>query len=216
MLDVFVLLAADKQLRGRTRRRIKIVYWKQLEKNPVSKLLFRQAGFIPVEMAANKAGEDNAYDKRSFKQLLKSSKKAFADGFDIGILPEGQLNPTPEKGLMPVFSGAFTLARISKRPVQMMALKGVHDLWHPEKGMHCVGRHIKLRVYPHIWRFSNSANFADAFTQVVENFTLHGTDIPEEKMASYIVQNSLGSAAPTKSSAKSSGATKKESNDISK
>jgi len=89
MLDVFLLLAADRQARGNTRRRIKIVYWKQLESNPVTKLLFRQAGFIPVQMAANEHGEENDYDRSSFKKLLKDAKQAFADGFDIGILPEG-------------------------------------------------------------------------------------------------------------------------------
>ena len=196
MLDIFILLAADKKLRGPTRRRIKIVYWKDLEKNPITRLLFRQAGFIPVQMAANEAGEDNDYDKSSFKQLLKSSKKAFADGFDIGILPEGQLNPTPEKGLMPVFSGAFTLAKISRRPVQMMALNGVHDLWHPVHGMHCIGRHIKIRVYPTIWRFANGANFMNTFQNVIEQFAMHGTDLPEEEMAKYISHNVMGSTPP--------------------
>lgn len=105
MLDVFVLLAADKRLRGPTRRPIKIVYWKQLEDNPVTALMFKQAGFIPVQMAANKAGENNDYDKSSFRKLLKDSKQAFAEGFDIGVLPEGQLNPNPEGGLLPIFSG---------------------------------------------------------------------------------------------------------------
>ena len=79
-------------------------------------------------MSANKAGEANDYDLKSFKLLLKQAKQAFEDGFDIGILPEGQLNPSPEKGLLPCFSGAFTLAKMSKRPIQMMALDGTHRL----------------------------------------------------------------------------------------
>ena len=121
MLDVFILLIADRKLRGPKKRPIKIVYWKNLEDNPVTALLFRQAGFIPVAMAANKPGEENQYDKGSLKQLLKSCKQAFDEGFDIGILPEGQLNPEPEKGLLPIFTGAFTLARLSKRPIRLMA-----------------------------------------------------------------------------------------------
>ena len=48
-------------------------------------------------MTANKAGEPNDYDVSTFKNLLKQAKQAFADGFDIGILPEGQLNPHPGK-----------------------------------------------------------------------------------------------------------------------
>jgi hypothetical protein len=32
--------------------------WKQLEDNPVTKLLFRQCGFIPVQMADNGNGNE--------------------------------------------------------------------------------------------------------------------------------------------------------------
>ena len=84
MLDVFILLATDKMLRGKNRRPIKIVYWKGLEENPITKLLFTQCGMIPVEMADNGNGNANEYDKGSFKRLLKDMKAAFADGFDIG------------------------------------------------------------------------------------------------------------------------------------
>jgi 1-acyl-sn-glycerol-3-phosphate acyltransferase len=136
MLDVFLLMAADRKLRGRNKRPMKIVYWQQLEDNPVTKLLFQQAGFIPVQMAPGVPGTKNDYDISSFKRLLKDAKQAFAEGFDIGILPEGQLNPNPELGLLPIFSGAFTLARLSSRPVHLMAMHGAHHLWHPIQGMH--------------------------------------------------------------------------------
>ena len=182
MLDVFVLLAADKRLRGPMRRPIKIVYWKQLEDNPVTALMFKQAGFIPVQMAANKAGEDNDYDKSSFRQLLKDSKRAFEEGFDIGILPEGQLNPQPEAGLLPVFSGAFTLARMSRRPIQMIAMHGPHRLWHPEDGMTIRGRHVKARVYPQPFRFQNGQDFVDTFKAVVGEFATTGKDLPHEEL----------------------------------
>ena len=191
LLDVFIMLAADRQLRGRTRRPIKIVYWKQLEKNPICNLLFKQAGFIPVQMAANGHGENNDYDKASFKKLLKDSKQAFEDGFDIGLLPEGQLNPTPEKGLLPVFSGAFTLARMSRRPIQMISLSGVHDLWHPLHGMHCIGRHIKLRTFPYMFRFTKSSDFVDTFKAFVGHFAMYGQDLSEEEQDSFVRQNLL-------------------------
>ena len=84
MLDIFVLLATDKKLRGKNRRPIKIVYWKGLEENPITKLLFTQCGMIPVSMADNGNGNANEYDTGSFKRLLRDMKAAFADGFDIG------------------------------------------------------------------------------------------------------------------------------------
>jgi len=126
MLDLFFVLALDKRMRGRNRRPIKILYWKGLEANPITGLLCKMCGFIPVDMTANGNGNANEYDPKSFKQMLKSTKAAIDEGFDIGILPEGQPNPTPEKGLQPIFSGAFTLARMSRRPIQMMSLYGLH------------------------------------------------------------------------------------------
>ena len=53
MLDLFFVLALDKKMRGKKRRPIKILYWKQLESNPVTGLMCKMCGFIPVEMADN-------------------------------------------------------------------------------------------------------------------------------------------------------------------
>ena len=189
MLDVFVLLAADKKMRGRKRRDIKIVYWKGLESNPVTKLLFTMCGFIAVEMADNGNGTPNDYDRSSFKKLLIDVKKAFQDGFDVGILPEGQLNPTPEAGLLPVFSGAHSLARMSRRPVRMMALSGVNGLWHPTESMGVTGRNINIRVYPPGKKggvFESGDEFVETFTDVVGHFGSTGRDLPEENLAGWL------------------------------
>jgi 1-acyl-sn-glycerol-3-phosphate acyltransferase len=162
--------------------------WQQLESNPVTKLLFRQCGFIPVQMAANKAGEANDYDVNSFKKMLKSVKQAFNEGFDIGILPEGQLNPTPELGLRPCFPGAFTLAKLSKRPIHMMALNGCHRLWHPRDdiGMTVTGRTIKARVYPNGRRYSSSDEFLETFQAVVGHFGTKGKDMPAQELQRWL------------------------------
>jgi len=186
MLDVFLLMAADRKLRGRRKRPMKIVYWKKLEDNPVTKLLFRQCGFIAVQMAANEPGSANDYDVSSFKKLLKDSKQAFAEGFDIGILPEGQLNPSPEQGLMPIFSGAFTLARLSKRPVNLMALYGAHRLWHPIDGMHVKGRDVLVRSYPVGRYYRSSDEFVATFEKVVGHFGTTGADLPEAELQEWL------------------------------
>lgn len=212
MLDVFLLMAADRKLRGRNKRPLKIVYWQQLENNPVTKLLFRQAGFIPVQMAPGDPGTANDYDISSFKRLLKDSKLAFAQGFDIGILPEGQLNPAPESGLLPVFSGAFTLAKLAKRPVHMMALHGAHHLWHPVTGISTVtGRTVTVRAYDQYVgaavarereqddtsaapnqnqikgrTFSSAKEFCQTFTQVVGFFGRTGRDLPAAELDDWL------------------------------
>lgn len=180
MLDIFVLLGIDKRLRGKNTRPIKIIYWKDLEKNPITKLLFQMSGFISVEMEDNGNGNANSYKKSSFKALLKSIKQAFDEGFDIGILPEGQLNPNPENGLMPVFPGAFTLARMSRRPIRMMSLHGLHKLWHPDEeiGMTVTGRDVAVRAYPIGRKFESSDEFIKAFETVVGHFGSSGKDLP--------------------------------------
>lgn len=162
--------------------------WKGLEDNPITKLLFTQCGFIPVQMAANKAGEDNEYDLASFKRLLKQAKQAFEEGFDIGILPEGQLNPHPEEALLPAFPGAFTLARMSKRPIHMMALHGTHRLWHAREdiGMTVTGRTVKARVYPGGRKYSSGDEFLATFEAVIGEFAIKGKDLDDEELTAWI------------------------------
>ena len=128
-------------------------------------------------MVANEAGEENQYDRSSFRSLISGAKKAFEEGFDIGILPEGQLNPYPEKGLLPIFGGAYTLARMSKRPIQMMALHGVHRRWHPIHGMEPTSRAVKVRMYPNGRAYQDPNEFEGCFTTVVGQFGQSGTDV---------------------------------------
>jgi 1-acyl-sn-glycerol-3-phosphate acyltransferase len=190
MLDVFVLLAKDHLLRGTHRRPIKIVYWKQLEDNVITKLLFRQCGFIPVQMADNGHGNSNDYDVSSFRFLLKETKRAFAEGFDIGILPEGQLNPTPERGLLPIYSGAYTLAKMAaKRPIHMMAHYNIHQVWHPTtRGMMVVNptcRNVKIRVYPSAHYFESANEFTATFRKVVGEYATYGRDLPNDELEAW-------------------------------
>ena len=105
-IDTFLLLVADLELRGSNKRPIKVIYWKGLDENPITRMFFHMAGFIPVDMEANGAGVPNVYDQNSFKSMLRQTKRALQEGFDVLMMPEGQLNPTPEKGLLPVFGGA--------------------------------------------------------------------------------------------------------------
>ena len=139
-------------------------------------------------MSANKAGEANDYDLKSFKLLLKQAKQAFEDGFDIGILPEGQLNPSPEKGLLPCFSGAFTLAKMSKRPIQMMALHGTHRLWHAREdiGMTVTGRDVKVRCYPGGRKYKSGDEFLATFNAIVGEFGTEGKDLEEDELKQWL------------------------------
>ena len=189
MLDVFLLLAADKRLRGKHRRPIQVVYWKGLESNPVTRLLFRQAGFIAVQMADNGNGTPNDYDKASLKQLLKDCKRSMAEGFDIGLLPEGQLNPTPHLGLLPIFNGAPFLAKLAKRPIQFMAMHGAHHLWHadPDINMHILGRHVTAQTYWPSRQFESPHEFSQAFGAVVGEFGKSGNDVPQAELDKYLL-----------------------------
>jgi len=183
MLDVFLLLAVDKRLRGTNKRQIKIIYWKDLEKNPVTRLLFTMCGFISVEMEDNGNGNKNSYKTSSFRALLKDTKQAFDDGFDIGILPEGQLNISPENGLQPVFPGAYTLAKMSRRPIRMLGIHGLNKLWHADEkvGMNVTGRKVSIRAYPPGRKFENADQFVAAFRTVIGHYGANGEDLPDWK-----------------------------------
>jgi len=94
-------------------------------------------------------------------------------------LPEGQLNPAPEKGLLPVFGGAFSLARMSRRRIRMMALHGVNNLWHPHEsiGMTPSQRDVQVRAYPPGKPFESSDEFVTVFKKVVGHFGAVGDDV---------------------------------------
>lgn len=151
-------------------------------------------------MAANAAGEPNDYDMKSFRNLLKMTKQAFDEGFDVGILPEGQLNPNPENGLLPCFSGAYTLAKMSKRPIQMMALHGTHRLWHARNdiGMTVTGRDVHVQIYYHPnkvdnddyesggRRYHSPEEFLATFQAVVGQFATTGKDLPDDELRAWL------------------------------
>jgi hypothetical protein len=107
---------------------------------------------------------------------------------DIGILPEGQLNPYPEQGLRSCFSEVFTLAKFSKRPIHMMALNGCHKFWHPrvDIGMTVTGTPIKARVYEGGRRYSSSHEFLETFHAVVGYFGAKGRDMPEPELQQWL------------------------------
>jgi len=169
MLDTFVFLATDEELRGKNRRPVKTIYWRGLDGNPICKILFSMAGFISVDMTDNGNGNPNEYNRSSFKQMLKDTQKAIEEGFDILIMPEGQLNPTPEKGLQPILPGAYALAKLSKRPIQMVALYGCHKLWHADEsiGMRPIHKDVKIKAFPPMKRkFQSAEDFKEAFTSM--------------------------------------------------
>jgi 1-acyl-sn-glycerol-3-phosphate acyltransferase len=196
MLDTFILLACDQQLRGPHKRPIKTIYWKGLEDNPICNLLFKMAGFIPVQMEANASGDANQYDKKSFVRLLRDSKRAFGQGFDLLILPEGQLNPWPQKGLLPVFPGAHKLSQMSGRPIRMVALHGCHNLWPANDSildMTLKDKSVKVRAYHGAGAgengggrmFESGEEFVDTFRAVVGQFGATGEDLPSEELAQW-------------------------------
>ena len=147
------------------------------------------AGFIPIDMAANGNGHPNEYHKASFKNMLRETKQAINEGFDIFILPEGQLNPTPEAGLNPVFGSPFAIAKSSKRPIQMIGLFGCHNLWHADEdtGMKVVGRDVKVKVFPPCKKeFQSAEEFIDAFNAVVGTFGASGQELSSEELERWL------------------------------
>jgi len=145
----------------------------------VTKLLFSMAGFIPVQMADNGSGTPNEYDVASFKQMLRGAQQAFREDFDIFLLPEGQLNPHPERGLLPVFTGAYTLAQRSHRPIRFVGVHGTHQLWDANNAMKVVDNRVRLRCYPPGRRaWASADDFSQTMQAVLGYYGAHGEDVP--------------------------------------
>lgn len=160
-----------------------------MEENPVTKLVFSLAGFIPVQMADNGSGNPNEYDSTSFKQLVRGARKAFEDGFDIFLLPEGQLNPHPETGLLPVFSGAYNLAERSNRPIRLVGVYGTERLWTANDEMNVTDNRVRLRCYPKGRKFDSAQDFCETLHAVLGYYGAHGEDTPNLEQHLYYVRD---------------------------
>lgn len=154
--------------------------WKGLEDNPICNLLFHLCGFIPVDMEDNGSGNPNQYNRVSFKHFLKPVQQAFEDGFDLLILPEGQLNPDPTRGSLSVFTGAHRLSRVSHRPVNLFALYGCHEAWSATRTLPYVQtRDLYVRGYAPARRFASDGEFVETFRRVAGTFGGTGTDVTD-------------------------------------
>ncbi|KAL9179130.1 hypothetical protein ACHAXT_000172 [Thalassiosira profunda] len=98
-----------------------------------ARTLLRWIPLMNAKVTPQRNGNPNEYNRSSFKQMLNETRKAIDEGFDIFVLPEGQLNPTPEKGLQPILPGAYAISKGSKRPMQFVGLHGCHHLWHADE-----------------------------------------------------------------------------------
>lgn len=144
-------------------------------------MVFQLCGFIPVEMVNNGSGTPNEYERSCFKSLLKQVKQALADGFDILMFPEGQLNPTPENGLLPVFTGVQSLSKSSRRPIAFVALHGCHSFWRANDeslmaGMHVTDRAIHVHSYTGDRMMQSDEEFIQTFDAIVGCFGATGKD----------------------------------------
>jgi hypothetical protein len=129
------------------------------------------------------------------------------------VLPEGQLNPHPERGLLPVFPGAYTLAKRSGRPIYMMAIHGSNALWNAQDDQTLLstpitGRAVKVRAYPIGRKYRSAREFVETFTKVVGTFGMLGRDLPEPELTRWLEGSSPSTATklagtPTSSSSSS-------------
>ncbi|GMI47322.1 hypothetical protein TrCOL_g3058 [Triparma columacea] len=108
-------------------------------------MMFKKCGFIPVDMEGNASGVSNNYDAKTFRAVLKGVKKATEDGFDVGVLPEGQLNPRFQEGLLECYQGAWKMAKLTRGEVEIIGIKGTGRIWHADKGVVGEGRIVEVR-----------------------------------------------------------------------
>jgi hypothetical protein len=106
--------------------------------------------------------------------------------------------------LLPVFPGAYTLAKRSGRPIYMMAIHGTNKLWdaQDDQGMlssPITGRSVQVRAYPVGRRYRSAREFVETFTKVVGTFGMLGRDLPEPELTRWL-EGSLPTSAATAAS----------------
>ena len=77
---------------------------------------------------------------------------------------------------------------MSRRPIHMMALHGIHKLWHPNTdiGMTVTGRRVTIRAYPFGRIYSSADEFKETFEKVVGQFGATGIDLPGRELEAWL------------------------------
>ena len=67
---------------------------------------------------------------------------------------------------------------MSRRPIRMLGLYGLHRLWHANKGLTATSRNVCVRAYPTGCNFQSADEFEMAFRSIVGYFGANGRDLP--------------------------------------
>jgi hypothetical protein len=105
---------------------------------------------------------------------------AFTFLFPSYLHYQGQLNPNPEDGLLPIFHGAFSLAKMSHRPIRMVALHGAHRMWKADDNIlftEFTGREVSVHGYPPEHDCDTKEEFETMFRAVAGHFGATGQDL---------------------------------------
>ena len=110
----------------------------------VSKLENFRLPFIGWNMWLNRYIPLNRGDKASILQMLRMSRETLAAGNSIMVFPEG--TRSPDGRLRRFKTGAFELAKDSRKPILPIVVTGTSDAL-PKRGFVLRGRHpIRLKV----------------------------------------------------------------------
>lgn len=99
------------------------------------------------------------------------------------------MNPHTQEGLLPVFPGAYTLARMSHRPIRIMALHGLDRFWHGDESIldqKVTGRNVEARAYPPGTEFESGEEFVETFKAIAGTFGASGQDLPKEELTKWL------------------------------
>lgn len=92
--------------------------------------------------------------------------------------------PTPEHGLLPIFTGVQSLSRSSKRPLAFVALHGGHRFWRANDeslmaGINVSDRAIQVHSYSGDRVLESDDEFIQTFDAVVGHFGATGRPAPD-------------------------------------
>uniref|UniRef100_A0A7S1TWL4 Phospholipid/glycerol acyltransferase domain-containing protein n=1 Tax=Phaeomonas parva TaxID=124430 RepID=A0A7S1TWL4_9STRA len=177
--DFFTILASASKMCRERSKWPRVIYWQGLESNPLFKLFGRSCGMVPVAMENTGSGNQNVYDASSFRKMYTAGIGALNEGWDLAILPEGQLNPRPEEGLQQIYPGPHSFSKRAGAKLQLVGIWGTEHIW---KAGTASPAPTARDVHLHLWEpiaYESPDAFVDGFTRRIEPFGLTGKVPPE-------------------------------------
>jgi len=153
---------------------MRVVAYHKVFELPIAGYVLKSIGALGIKMANTKVTETNKYDKESVRVLMEKCKQLINDGYTLFMFPEGKRNIDPSH-VNEIRGGAYNLSADTGRPIQILVLKGVHNIWSATGYPDGFGT-ITVTKYEEPITFSSVDEYRDRVTNVMKQYISDRSD----------------------------------------